>query len=49
VNLSVVLACTTWLAPTQGDSTASAAAARRWWLSGQVNVIYQVPLEVSVA
>ena len=41
MNLSVVLACTTLLAPTQGDSTASAAAARRWWLSGQVNVIYQ--------
>jgi high affinity Mn2+ porin len=41
VNLSVVLACTTLLAPNQGDSTASSAAARRWWLSGQVNVIYQ--------
>ena len=41
MNLSVVLACTTLLAPNQGDSTTSPAAARRWWLSGQVNVIYQ--------
>jgi high affinity Mn2+ porin len=42
VNLSVVLACTTVLALRQGDSTVSTAAAgRRWWLSGQVNVIYQ--------
>lgn len=41
MNLSVVLACTTLLAPNQGDSTAPRPAARRWWLSGQVNVIYQ--------
>ncbi len=41
MNLSVVLACTTLLAPTQGDSTASTTAARRWWLSGQLNVVYQ--------